>query len=226
MKNVLVICAHSDDETLGCGGAIALHSSRGDQVSLMVMTDGVSSRRRSSQEVDKLQRSHSLKGAAELLGVSEVFQYNFPDNLMDSVPRLSVVKEIEECVRKVRPSIVYTHYIGDLNIDHRITSDATQTALRFQPGSDVECIYQFETLSSSDWNIFSQNKFIPNYFLDISNVIELKKQALTMYTEEIRDWPHQRSLKALDALALKRGSEVGYQYAEAYMSFCRAGSLK
>jgi len=214
MSNVLVVAAHADDESLGCGGAIARHVSKGDSVTVMFMTDGVSSRDTNSDYIT-LRESASSQAMA-ILGVSDIRQSNFPDNKMDSITLLDVVKDIEVVINDIKPEIVYTHFAHDLNVDHRVTHSAVMTACRPQSWSSIKKILSFEVLSSTEWNSPTAIQFIPNYFVDISDFWEQKLEALKCYHEEMRVFPHSRSYECVEALAVLRGATNGLFKAEAF----------
>jgi len=214
MTRVMVIAAHPDDEVLGCGGVIAKHVNKGDQVHVVFMTNGVSSRDSSFKEIQE--RERSAKNAANILSVSSIQQFDFPDNKMDTAALLDVVQLIEEAIDKLQPEIIYTHHIGDLNIDHQVTHKAVMTACRPQPGFCVKEIYAFEVLSSTEWNTTGVAVFSPNVFIDITNYIDIKKQVLEVYSEEMRQPPHSRSNDNALRLNALRGNSVGMDYAEAF----------
>ncbi len=127
-KNVLVVAAHSDDEALGCAGTIAKHIASNDNVFLLFMTDGVGSRHVTRDKV--IDRQEKATRVAKILSISSMENLNFPDNKMDSVPLLDITQSIEKKISEVKPDIIYTHHIGDLNIDHQITHKAVMTACR------------------------------------------------------------------------------------------------
>jgi LmbE family N-acetylglucosaminyl deacetylase len=212
----LVVAAHPDDEILGCGGTVARHVAEGDSVKLLIMTDGVSSRLITKQ-LDKINRTKALKSAAKILGVQNSVQFNLPDNQMDTVPLLEIVKTIEPIIQKERPDIVYTHHAGDLNVDHRKTLAAVLTACRPQPSLSVRQIYGFEILSSTDWSAPQTNQFSPNLFVDISNYLKTKLKALKAYKKEMKPAPHSRSYQHVEILARHRGNSIGFYAAEAFM---------
>jgi LmbE family N-acetylglucosaminyl deacetylase len=214
MANILVVVAHADDEVLGCGATIAKHASMGDEVTLLVMTNGVSARD-NYQENEKRVRESALSKSSKILGINSVIQCDFPDNQMDSVELLAVVKVIEEKTKGLNPAIVYCHSTVDLNIDHKICAQATLTAFRPMPGSATKTILAFEVLSSTEWN-FSNTPFQANWFEDCSCFMQKKLQALVCYEEELRDPPHPRSLHVCEALATLRGATVGVESAEAF----------
>ncbi|BBW92218.1 GlcNAc-PI de-N-acetylase [Pseudoalteromonas sp. PS1M3] len=215
MSTILVVVAHPDDEVLGCGGTIARHTSQGDKVVLCCMTNGVSARGEFREE--QLKRQLAQKAASEELGLSDVINFDFPDNQLDTVPLLTIVKSIETVIKKYLPTIIYTHFAGDLNIDHYITNRAVLTASRPQKGDSVNEIYSFEILSSTEWYPSGAQLFSPQMIVDITHVYGQKVRALNCYDLELRPPPHSRSDKCIHALATLRGNTHGFEFAEAFM---------
>ena len=218
MTSILVVAAHPDDEVLGCGGYIANQVKSGDEVLVTFLSDGVSSRQGNLglQEIEA--RRHAASLAAKVLGVSDVSFGDFPDNKLDAVPLLEIIKSIEAVVERVQPSIVITHFGGDLNIDHRIVNQAVLTACRPTVDQVVKQIMFFEVSSSTEWQVPTEGEaFVPNWFEDISQTLELKVKALLMYEHELREWPHPRSVKAIEHLAHWRGASCGVDAAEAFV---------
>jgi len=213
-KIVLVIAAHSDDDALGCSGTMAKHIASGDVVHILYMTDGVSSRNDDSNAVERYSLAQKVAG---ILNIASMKNLTFPDNKMDSVPLLDVTQAIETVVSEIQPEIIYTHHIGDLNIDHQITHKAVMTACRPQPLFCVKEIYSFEVLSSTEWQLTSEPFFVPNVFVDISDFISVKKKVLEVYEGEMRLPPHSRNIENAVRLSAVRGNSVGYTYAEAFV---------
>jgi LmbE family N-acetylglucosaminyl deacetylase len=213
-KNILIVAAHSDDEVLGCAGVIAKHIAKGDNVHLLFMTDGVESRKVGTNDAEE--RLTAAQNVAKFLGVDTFTNLNFPDNKMDSIPLLNVVKEIEDKITQVQPEVIYTHHIGDLNIDHQMTHKAVITACRPQPDFRVKEIYAFEVLSSTEWQTPGVLPFSPNVYIDITEFIGIKEKALKIYSEEMHQPPHSRSIDNALRLNALRGNSVGVDYAEAF----------
>ncbi len=217
---VLVIAAHPDDEVLGCGGTIARLVGEGHSVYVAILGEGITSRytqreEASSQDILTLEAcSHRV---ARFLGIKELFGYQLPDNRFDTVPLLDIAKILENLIGKIQPHVIYTHHIGDLNIDHAVTCRAVLTAARPLPSSLVKEILSFEVPSSTEW-AFNQlmPAFCPNVFVDITATLSQKFAAMEIYESETRPFPHPRSTKALQALASLRGSAVGLEAAEAF----------
>ena len=221
-KKILIVAAHPDDEVLGCGGAIAKHAKLGDEVSVLILAEGLTSRdqqrNRSQRSSELLQLAKAAERANQLLGVSNLHLHNLPDNRMDSMDLLDIVKLIESYICKYSPSIVYTHHAGDVNIDHQRIHEAVVTACRPLPGSLISSLLFFEVPSSTEWQISgSAPCFIPNWFIDITDELQQKLSALKIYNSEMREWPHPRSLKAVEHLSHWRGASVGLESAEAFI---------
>ena len=215
-RRILVVAAHTDDEALGCGGTIARHVAEGDTVNAVFLTDGLSSRPdQSGTDLDD--RVRAAREAHAILGISEVNYLDFPDNQMDGVVLLEVVRALERILSAFEPEVIYTHRSGDRNVDHRVTHEAVMTACRPMPDHHVREVYTFEIMSSTDWASPTSSQFLPVLYIDISGYIDLKLRALAAYGLELRDEPHSRSLSHLEHLARHRGHTVGLHAAEAFM---------
>lgn len=214
--SVLVVAAHPDDEALGCGGALRRHAAAGHPVRAVHLTDGVGSRRDASPD-DVRRRRRASERAASVLGFEWLARGDFPDNALDSVPLLEIVRFVEDAVRRARPTVVYTHHGGDLNVDHRLAFRATLTALRPAPDAPRPEIRAFEVPSSTEWSHPAVGPaFTPSLFLDVSAHWDRKREALECYREELRAPPHPRSPEGVDALARWRGAQAGLERAEAF----------
>jgi LmbE family N-acetylglucosaminyl deacetylase len=220
MKTILVIVAHPDDEVLGCGGTIARLTSEGSYVYTLILGEGVTSRDskrdRTKRENEIAELRKQAEDANKILGVKKIYTTDFPDNRFDTVPLLDIVKTIEKIKEDIKPDIVFTHHCGDLNIDHQITFKAIMTACRPIKDESVKELYSFEIPSSTEWNVLSSTYFMPDYFVNINKSLEIKINALKEYKTELRDFPHPRSLKAVELNAKHWGVKMGYEAAEAF----------
>lgn len=220
--NILVIAAHPDDEILGCGGTIAWHTAHGDTVHILIMAEGITAREnirdRKGQEQALSALAQAAHTASKIVGASSLELLDFPDNRLDSVDRLDLIKAVEQQIIRHNPQVVYTHHNGDVNIDHRRVHEAVIAACRPQPHCGVNRILFFEVASSTEWQPpLSAPYFAPNWFVNISQTLDRKIQALDAYACEMREFPHPRSLKALEYLARWRGAIIGVDAAEAFV---------
>ena len=219
MKNILVIAAHPDDELLGLGATLNKHILNGNQVSTFILGEGLTSRKSSRNSTSKSSLNKLQKDALranKTLGIENVIFGNLPDNRLDSMDRLEIIKRVESTIETLKPSIIYTHHEGDRNIDHRIIYDAVLTACRPLNYNPVKELITFETPSSTEWGFMNSKSFNPNLFVDVTDQLNVKLKAFEEYSSEIRDFPHPRSLRALKAMAEKWGSAIGTEYAEAF----------
>jgi len=218
-KKIMIIVAHPDDETLGCAGTIANHTKNGDKVFCISMTDGISARNIINKKKEILKRKNASKSASKILGFQwlDKFCGNFPDNALDSIKILNIIKLIENAKNFISPNIVYTHSNSDLNHDHRLVYEAVITAFRPQPKEIWDTILSFEVPSSTDYGNFQLNKnFKPNYFVNIEKTWKKKLAALKCYNMEMKKYPHPRSYKGLEILSELRGMQNGMKMAEAF----------
>lgn len=212
---ILAVVAHADDETLGCGGTLARHSLQGDEVFILIVADGVASRAAGSVQ-ESARRQAAARAAASALGSREPIFLDLPDQKLDQTSLLLITQKIEAVADDIRPDVVFTHYIHDLNADHEIVSRAVMTAFRPTPQQSVKAIYAFETLSSTEWN-FGGPVFAPNHFVAIEETLDAKMSALRCYDMEMRAPPHIRSYESVHAQATLRGHQVGLAAAEAFV---------
>ena len=213
---VLIVVAHSDDESISMAGTITRHVSRGDKVIVVSMTDGVGAR--DSVRIDDASiRKVSADIASQELGFRWGECYNFNDNTLDAYPLIDVVKAVEKAKNEYDPTLVYTHSCADLNVDHRVVANAVLTAFRPQPNEKCKEIRLFEIASATDYgNPAVTGSFVPNLFIDITNNWNSKERALKAYSAEMRDYPHSRSIEGIKNLAKLRGNQIGYDLAEAF----------
>ncbi len=217
MSNILVVVAHPDDELLGLAGTIAKRIKNGDVANCVILAEGMTSRNNKREESDykKVNSLHNdARQAADIIGFSNIHFEKFPDNRMDSVDILDVIKSVEKYVQIYLPDVIYTHHRSDRNIDHRITCEAVLTACRPVGEYSVKEIYTFETPSSTEWGFVKSGElFNPNVFEDITETLQIKLDAMSCYKTELREYPHPRSLKSLEVIAARWGTVVGKKYA-------------
>lgn len=223
-KLILVVAAHPDDEVLGCAATVSKYVSAGAVAHLLIMTAGVGGRVPAEMQRDKevldaqKHLSKEAKAAADLTGYQSITLLDFPDNRLDTVGKMDIALRIKEFVQDIKPDLVFTHHPGDYNWDHTTTFEAVMMAARTNPPEFAPAeIRTFEVLSSTEraWQD-SSRAFHPNLYIDISETIDVKAKAMEVYSTENRPYPHPRSPEAIRNLAMRRGNEVGFVYAEAF----------
>jgi LmbE family N-acetylglucosaminyl deacetylase len=215
---VLVLAPHCDDEILGCGGIMAKYIASNIPVYVAIITNGnIGDPELFPKEGTEKVRSEALK-SHELLGVEETFFLDFPAPRLDSIPAYKLSLELNKLIKSLKISTMYIPHRGDIHKDHRITYEAALVAARPINNSPVKKIYAYETLSETEWAPpYGDDAFIPTVFEDIGPYIGKKKKAFECYNTQIKQFPHSRSVKNIEALSNVRGATVGVHHAEAFM---------
>lgn len=215
---VLIVVAHPDDEILGMGGTLLKHQNSGDEIFIHILTDGHSSRlnettttKKNSEPIKR--RLESARYVAKQLGAIKIHIDSFKDQMLDNYPLIKIVKAIEFFSKEIDPDIVYTHFGGDVNMDHRITFLAVLTAFRPVNKNTPSKILCAEIPSSTEWGDI---KFNPNYFVDISDFLDSKTKLLSCYDYEMKEFPHPRSIEAIKNHSYNCGSVISAKAAEAF----------
>ena len=215
MKKLLVIAPHPDDEILGCGGTMIKSIQEGCEVYVCIVTKGPQPM--FPIEIVEKTRQDARDCHMEI-GVKKTFFLDFPSVYLEECHRYELNDSILKVVRDVMPDEVYIPHWGDMQKDHQIVADACMVALRPKYEPKVKRIYSYETMSETAWNAPNvQNEFIPNVYVDISDLLEAKLTALSFFKTQLSDFPDARSIEAIEALAKYRGALMHVKAAEAFM---------
>lgn len=215
-KSVLCVVAHPDDEALGVGGTLIKHIKQGDDVNIVIFSLGETSKL--SKDINSIRRLKSAKDWSNEVGSNIYSILNYPDQKFDTISKLEIIQSLEKILKNLKPDIIYTHHDGDINHDHQIVSQTLLTALRPMSVLNLKSeIRTFETISSTEQSPYIDRYiFKPNFYVDVEDVWTKKIKALKKYYTEMGVYPHPRSIKSIEALAIKRGSESGLKKAEAF----------
>ena len=212
--NVLVIAPHADDEILGVGGTLAKFIGAGNSVYVCIASRGCEPLF-SKEFVESIVKE--AIACHKLLGVKKTFFFDFPAAMLEKANRNEINDKLYEVIDEVKPDIAFIPHYGDMQKDHEIIAKACMVALRPKYQHKVKAIYSYETVSETEWNIpHATNTFIPNVYIDISDYILKKMEAMEQYKSQLSDFPNPRSLEALEALAKYRGSTINVRAAESF----------
>ena len=221
VQKVLVIAAHPDDEVLGMGGTIAKYADRGDDVRLLIVTDGSSAQYRDEGNVEAIiqKKRNETRACAAILGIGQIYYGTLPDMRLDVTPHIETNNVIENVVNAFQPSIVFTHFYGDVNKDHRLVFESSIVACRPTSSQCVRKLFLYSVPSSTEWNVqTASTAFLPNWFEDIGGEFAQRKyRAMACYETELREYPHPRSIQSLISTDLAEGIRIGVQAAESFM---------
>jgi LmbE family N-acetylglucosaminyl deacetylase len=213
-KRVLIIAPHPDDETLGAGGTAAKLISYGHQVTVLIVSGHLPPlypAEAYERTVQEASRSFAI------LGISDYRFLKVPATMVGALPVHVLNEMLAGVVREVRPQIVLCAY-PDRHIDHRVIFDSVMVATRpVAVGTGIEILAAYETLSETHWNApHIEPNFVPNWVVDITEVIEAKLHAVACYESQIPDFPGSRSIEAVESLAKFRGTQAGFAFGEAF----------
>ncbi|WP_009633177.1 PIG-L deacetylase family protein [Synechocystis sp. PCC 7509] len=184
VKRALIVAPHPDDETLGCGGAIALLRSIGCDVSVLVVSDGTlshpNSRKYPPLALRELRESETIS-ALDILGV-DATAINFlrlPDG---GVAHQNL--DLSQYLAQIAPEIVFLPLRCDPHSDHRASFQLVSkalTSLNMTPRLIEYPIWDWDDSQSTNWD----NHKLISWRLDISFVLKLKQQAIASYRSQI-----------------------------------------
>lgn len=212
---VLVVAPHPDDEVLGCGGSIARHVADGDEVHVLVATRGMPELYSDEGVAHVRQEARRAHG---LLGVSSTHFRDFPAPALDTVPRYQVAEAIREVIRETGAQCLYLPHHGDIHSDHFHVYHAGLVAARPLADCPVRRILVYETISETEWaSPQADAVFFPTVFVDISDYLQQKLDAMACFESQVQSPPSARSLRTIEALARCRGATVHRDAAEGFM---------
>jgi LmbE family N-acetylglucosaminyl deacetylase len=218
LSSLVVVSPHADDEVVGAGGVIARAAATGVDVHVVLMAVDALKHWGLDAETTLEGRTQEIEAVAARLGFGYEIVYagrNLIERL-DSVGQRELVDVLEQAYNRLRPDLLLIPHGDDFDQDHRAVFRAAHAAARpipedlgkFLPPNVMT--YEAPKLSWADV------PFRPSFYVDISEQIEDKLEALRLYATQLRQPPHVRSAENLRALAYLRGSDIGVEYAEAF----------
>ena len=216
MNRVLVVAVHPDDETLGCGGTLLKHKSNNDEIHWLIVTDIKESEGFNKSTIEK--RKNEIDKVKRLFNFNSVSKLGLSTAKIDEYSMSSLIEKISSVINKVKPHIIYLPFKGDIHSDHKHVFNAAYSCTKSFRYPFIKIIYMMETLSETEFSLSTKDEsFIPNVFVDISDYMDKKIEAIKVYKSEIGNHPFPRSEKNIRALATYRGATSSCDYAESFM---------
>ena len=212
MKKILFIAPHPDDEILGCGGI--MHKYKNKKSCWMIVTKMSHKSGYTKKQINKRDK--------EINKVSKFFKINSLENLEFDPASLSkgnlndLITKISKCIKKFKPDTIFAPYLHDSHSDHFFSTYALNHILKSFRYPFIEKCYLYETLSETNQNFTKKQQFNPNVYFDISKNLKNKLSAIKIYKSEVKKHPFPRSTASIKSLAILRGSESGFRYAESF----------
>lgn len=213
-KKILIIAPHPDDESICSGGLIMLAKKQKAKIHILYISVGAS-RQFSTNQTTTEERLPEIQKAAMYGNYTFEISYEGKEfTRLDTVPQKDLIEKIEDAVQKFHPDIVIVPFHGSFNQDHRAVYLACVTAFRplpkdlhHQPSIILECEEPYT---------WGTSQFTPNFYIDITTIMNEKIKLLACHKSQLRKDPFPRSPENIKRLAGLRGSEISVEYAEAY----------
>lgn len=213
---ILVISPHPDDETLGCGGTLLKFRDEGDSIYWLIITAMKKGLGFSKETIDGKEKE--ITEVSKLYDFKGIINLRLTETRIDTLSMSYLVPKIFACISKIKPDTVFVNNRSDIHKDHNVVFKAVINATKPFRASFVRRIFMYETISETELApSLIENTFSPNVFINISKYIGKKLEIMENYKMEVMDYPLSRSLSSIKALARFRGSQIGVEYAEAFM---------
>ena len=213
-KNILIVAPHADDETLGCGGTILNHKKKGDKVYCCIVTSMKHVKQYSEKQY--LTRDAEIRKVKKLYNLDQLIELDLPATTIDTIPLDEIIKKLDNIINKIKPNQIYIPFHEDAHTDHQILAKISSVFAKWFRYPFIKKVLCYEILSETNFNFNSDNAFKPNVFIDISKFLDKKISIMKVYKSEIQSHPFPRSKDSIKSLAILRGSQCGFKYAEGF----------
>lgn len=206
--SVLVICAHSDDQVIGAGGAMAKWAAEGKDVIVVVASYGVKSNPWLKKHVTAELRYEESQEATKILGIKETIFFDMEEGKFDEeFVKKDIGNKIDTLVKKHKPTKILTHSFDDPHPDHHKLS---KLLLKYYEDREDLDIYAFHV-----WNLANlEKRDAPRLLVDITHTFKKKLQALKIFKSQ---WISVVLLIwSIYARAIINGRQARCRYAEVF----------
>jgi len=179
--NILAIGPHPDDIEIGCAGTLIKYAQSGHNIFLLLVSKG-------EMGGEAEARCKEQMKAADIIGARDVFWGGFKDTeLLDKGNE--IIHIVEEYIKEIQPDFIFVNFCEDTHQDHRTVNRSVLSAARY-----VRNVMFYEVPTT--------NNFIPNVFVDIGSVLDMKLEALKAHTSQVM----KTNIEGLSILDIARSS--------------------
>lgn len=211
--NVVVLSPHPDDETLGAGGTLLKYKKQGHKIYWINVTDASDENRWPKEFL--AHRAEMIAAVTKYYGFDGVYNLKFEPCGLGDGNRNELIGAIAKCFDEIQPEVVLLPNPYDAHSDHKAVFEAAMSCTKVFRHPYVKRILTMEILSETDFGS-SYEPFVADYFVDISDTMDGKIEAMKLYDTEVGEAPFPRNLDAIRSLAQVRGGTAGVLYAEAF----------
>lgn len=200
VHGILAVVSHPDDETFGCGGTLALHASMGHSVTVLCLS------------CNPPERKQEILNATKALGVTDTIVLDNNEVKVDS----ELIKKVSSIIVDRKPKVVITHLEFDYHREHRATYELVKEAVEWAGHTTTyDDAWVVEKLLLMEVNTMIP---IPQVIMDITSVIDKKRNAVEAYPSQLAKFPwgyyQKQNLKKTEF----RGVQGNCEYAEAFLT--------
>jgi len=218
-ESAMVIIAHPDDAEFTMAGTIAAWSKAGCRVTYVVCTDGNAGSHEPGMTPERLTeiRRSEQRAACERLGVSDVLFLGYDDGQLQ--PTLELRRDLVRVIRQYQPQVVLTSdptrmFASDRYINHPDHRAAGQAALdAVAPAAAMPLLWPEAGEPHRVHRVYIYGNSEPNEWVDISQTIDQKIEALKLHASQMGDWDPTERIKGRNADV---GKDKDLAYAESF----------
>ena len=210
---VLVVSPHPDDETLGAGGTLIKLKKNGHNIFWLNVTDMKKEYGWPDEKINH--RKKQIKDIISFFHFDGFYNLELPPAKLSSLNEEQIITNIRSVFEEIKPEWLIIPGQYDAHSDHHIVYNCCMACTKAFRAPYIKRISTMEIVSETEFG-FQEHKFSPNLFIDISEELEEKLEALKIYDTEIETPPFPRSIENVKALATYRGSCCMCKYAEAF----------
>jgi LmbE family N-acetylglucosaminyl deacetylase len=217
-ERLLAVVAHPDNAEMLCAGTLARARAVGAAVGICVLCQGDKGQPTPPLKDLSEARRAEMEDAAALLGAELLFGSCADGELFDTPAER---RKVVELLRYFRPTLVLAHAPEDHHPDYRAASALAEAASWYCASRGYETTVPSVPAPPALWwmDTINQADFVPGFFVDVSDFLELKQQMLACHQSQMRRGG-DHGLLPLDELLLERsrtrGMQAGVFAAEAF----------
>lgn len=211
--NVLAVSPHPDDETLGAGGTLLKLKKQGHRIYWLNITD---MKLEDGWGAEKIaHRQGQIADVTDYYGFVKAYNLAFPAARLSSIDEGEIIGAVKKVYDEVRPEWLIIPGNYDAHSDHHVVYNCCMAAAKTFRAPYIKRITTMEIISETEFG-YQQEKFQPNFFVDITDELDGKIGAMKIYDTEIEESPFPRNLANIQALAMFRGGAIQAKCAEAF----------
>ena len=212
MKKILVISPHPDDEIIGCGATLSKYKNS-KSINWVIITKMSQKKGFSKKKINE--REKEINKIVQMLKIKKTIKLDFDTGYLNKGNLDKLIKNLSSVLKEIKPDTIFCPFINDAHSDHFFVTHALNSISKVFRHPYIKNVLMYETLSETNMNLVKK-RFKPNYYIDVTKHINSKISLTKIYKSEFNKHPFPRSKKTIKALAELRGSESGYDYAEAF----------